>query len=60
MEKCLVMFWTYVDWVYQDAKGHVLIPSHLIEMSIRLLVPSNVPKMVQVEKIQIRFINMCI
>ena len=32
-------------WVYQHTKGHVLIPSHLVETSVRLLyVPSNVPK----------------
>ena len=38
-------------WVYQHAKEHVLIPSHLVEMSKRLLVSSNVPKAVHVSQL---------
>ena len=45
-----------LGWVYQYVKEHVLIPSHLAEMSVRLLVPSNVPKMVHIYEYEYIFI----
>ena len=30
-----------IGWAYEQAKMHALIPSHLVEKSVRLLVPSS-------------------
>ena len=45
MERCLVMFLDLLGWAYHHAKEHVPIPSHFVEIAVRLLVTSNVPKM---------------
>ena len=37
-----------LGWVYKPAKG----PSHLVGMSVRVLVPTNMPKMVHLFAIQ--------
>ena len=37
-----------LSWIHKHAKEHDLIPSRLVKISVcRLLVPSNMPKMVQ-------------